>query len=274
MSLVVCDNNNKILQSVIEELPYNQGGAGRHKCVICAYTNGIEDGKLNSSVSIDDESIEVCKHGSFAPINRINMIHENQKPAQGRHKCLICAYHIGFNQSIGRLNELVRTDNITLGTLRNRSEEIDIGYRGKTTSKRKVKIDYLKEQRFKTELGLLGEKLVCKYEKEQGFKVKHSSLEDDSLGYDIKATKNNINKFIEVKTTTSNIKKPFYLSSNELRYLKDNEDTLFIYRVYNYNLLNHSADLKIISAKYFLKNFKLDCQSYIISSNKGKLDDE
>lgn len=270
MTTTVCDNNNEILTSIIESLPKNQGGVGRHKCVVCAYHHGVEDGELNNSISNDSEGIEICKHGSFAPTGRIYNIHENQKPSQGRHKCLICAYHIGFNQSIAKLNEALRTNNITFGTLTNKSEtteKINIEPRKKSINPQKVKIDHIKEQRFKTELGLMGEKLVCKYETALGFKVKHSSLEDDSLGYDIESSQKGIKKFIEVKTTTAGINRTFYLSKNELEFLKNNQETLYIYRLYNYNLSTNSADLIIINAKDFLTNYQLDCQSYIISNS-------
>ncbi|MFA7083333.1 MAG: DUF3883 domain-containing protein [Arcobacteraceae bacterium] len=270
--MIECDNNNEILETIIKELPSNQGGSGRHKCVICAFSNGFEDGKLNNNLSHNDKDIEICNHGSFAPIERIYNIHENQKPSQGRHKCLICAYHIGFNQSIGKLNELIRTNNINYGMLNLLNERIDINnttHKNDSSSKKKIKINYIKEQRFKTELGLLGEKLVCKYEKENGFSIKHVSLEDDSLGYDIESSINNNNKFIEVKTTTSDVNTAFYLSKNELEFLNKNQDTFFIYRVYNYNFSTHCADLKIINAKDFLRDYTLECQSYITAVNKG-----
>jgi len=161
---------------------------------------------------------------------------------------------------------------ITFGTLHDRSNKIDvidIDYSQSVNTNKKVKIDYLKEQRYKTELGLLGEKLVCEYEIQLGNSVNHVSLEDDGLGYDIKSKENSSDKFIEVKTTTGDIGKPFFISNNELSFLKNNQDNFFIYRVYNYDFTTHSADLKIINAKDFLKNYNLACQSYItIKSEK------
>jgi len=74
---VFCEFTNSIEKEILNNLPLNQGGVGRHKCTICAYHYGKEDGKLNTSMNIDDEDIEICKHGSFAPIERIASIHEN-----------------------------------------------------------------------------------------------------------------------------------------------------------------------------------------------------
>lgn len=275
MSLIVCEDNNEITEDILHILPSNQGGTGRHKCVVCAFQHGIEDGRLN----IDDEeelnNIEICKHGSFAPVKRIDCIHENQKHGEGRHKCLICAYHIGFSQSIDLLNKSIQADNIDLGVLKNRSAKVninDVKYSANKKVSKVVKIDYIKEQRYKIELGLLGEKLVCKYENEQGCKVKHVSLKDDSLGYDIETQKNNFLKFIEVKTTTGNINKPFYISKNELDFFKTNQDTAYIYRVYNYSFKTNSADLHIIRAKEFLALYELDCRSYItVGINKDNI---
>lgn len=266
MSLIVCEDNNEITENILHILPTNQGGVGRHKCVVCAFQYGIEDGRLNTDKTEELNNIEICKHGSFAPVKRLDYIHDNQKHGEGRHKCLICAYHIGFSQSINLLNKSIQADSVDLGLLINRSSEVnanDINYRGRKKVSKVVKIDYIEEQRYKVELGLLGEKLVCKYEHEQGYKIKHVSLKDDSLGFDIETYANGLSKFIEVKTTTGNIDKPFYISKNELDFLKTHQDTAYIYRVYNYKFKTNSADLYIISAKEFLAVHELDCISYV-----------
>lgn len=41
-------------QQIFEELPYDQGGEGRHKCAGCAYDAGLAAGKLRKeNVAID-----------------------------------------------------------------------------------------------------------------------------------------------------------------------------------------------------------------------------
>lgn len=43
-----CDEGNEVSNYLVEGLNINQGGAGRHKCVICAYVRGKEDGEKNN----------------------------------------------------------------------------------------------------------------------------------------------------------------------------------------------------------------------------------
>lgn len=87
------------------------------------------------------------------------------------------------------------------------------------------KKDYLSEYIDKAKIGLYGEQLVLRYEKEQlenlgkkelSKKVIQVSLNNDSLGYDILSYDEDGNeKFIEVKTTRGN-NKYFYITENEL----------------------------------------------------------
>lgn len=43
--IITCDHNSKMPKNLIESLNFNQAGLGRHKCVLCAYQNGIKDGE-------------------------------------------------------------------------------------------------------------------------------------------------------------------------------------------------------------------------------------
>lgn len=86
---------------LIESLNFNQGGIGRHKCVLCAYQNGIKDGEKKALDFAKDDEIEECQHGRKALKASIKSIHINQKPTQGRHKCAICAYHLGYEMGVG-----------------------------------------------------------------------------------------------------------------------------------------------------------------------------
>ena len=100
-NILTCDNGNKISSQLIESLNFNQGGVGRHKCVICAYNNGIKDGENKILDFSSAEEIEVCQHERKALKSSIESIHINQKPTQGRHKCAICAYYLGYEVGIG-----------------------------------------------------------------------------------------------------------------------------------------------------------------------------
>jgi hypothetical protein len=45
-------------QSLLAELPESQAGSGRHKCTICAYRLGYENGLLQHSVKLEEEVAE------------------------------------------------------------------------------------------------------------------------------------------------------------------------------------------------------------------------
>lgn len=47
-----CKHGKTIPGKLIEKLPDNQGGPGRHKCVTCAYEAGVRTGKLQMLAAI------------------------------------------------------------------------------------------------------------------------------------------------------------------------------------------------------------------------------
>ncbi len=90
--------------------------------------------------------------------------------------------------------------------------------------------------------GLKGEEIAVVIEqeffesigrKDLAEKVRHVSAEDgDGLGYDVLSFfENGKEKYIEVKSTTASLGSSFYLSRNELGFLKEHNEDAFIYRV-------------------------------------------
>ena len=90
--------------------------------------------------------------------------------------------------------------------------------------------------------GLKGEEIAVVIEqeffesigrKDLAQKVRHVSAEDgDGLGYDVLSFfENGKEKYIEVKSTTTSLSSPFYLSRNELGFLNEHNEDAFIYRV-------------------------------------------
>jgi len=75
------------------ELHENQGGLGRHKCVVCAYEAGYTWGREHSALPAGP--VESCSEGSRAPAEVIDGLEESQKPP-GRHRCAVCAWQLGF----------------------------------------------------------------------------------------------------------------------------------------------------------------------------------
>ena len=53
-------------------------------------------------------------------------------------------------------------------------------------------------------------------------------------------------KYIEVKTTLGGLNSAFYLSEREVQFSCDYKDKYYLYRVYNFNVKDKTADLKII----------------------------
>ena len=104
--------------------------------------------------------------------------------------------------------------------------------------------DYALKESKNRKLGLVGEELVLKYEKESlislgkedlAEKVIHTSqVEGDGAGYDIKSfNEDGSIKYIEVKTTRGNINTDFYMSPRELRFAELNKDSYCLYRVFD-----------------------------------------
>lgn len=117
-------------------------------------------------------------------------------------------------------------------------------------------------------MGLQGEKLVLKYEKnylkqhekrELAEKVKHTSkIEGDGAGYDIHSyTTEREDKYIEVKTTKGNKGTPFYISLNELNFSKKYLNSYYLYRVYNFDKENNSGEFYVLKGN-IKNNFTLE----------------
>jgi hypothetical protein len=46
-----CDHGNTAPMDVLDDLPHSQAGTGRHKCAICAYEKGLEEGQRQAAVN-------------------------------------------------------------------------------------------------------------------------------------------------------------------------------------------------------------------------------
>jgi hypothetical protein len=109
---------------------------------------------------------------------------------------------------------------------------------------RRLKVDFARRDANNRALGKAGEELVMLWEKERledlgrtdlVDKVKMVSLEDDSRGYDISSFDEEGDElFIEVKTTTGNADRLFFVSRNELDVSHKKGSRYRLYRVYNF----------------------------------------
>tara|TARA_Y100000741_G_C18237529_1_gene552344 strand:+ start:707 stop:1705 length:999 start_codon:yes stop_codon:yes gene_type:complete len=116
-------------------------------------------------------------------------------------------------------------------------------------------VDYSKQEKSNKKLGLMGEKLVLRYEKKYleenkrsdlAQKVAHHSVTlGDGLGYDILSFNlDGKKKFIEVKTTKGINKTDFFITPTELRRSKS-EKEYYLYRIYNYCEETNNGNLYI-----------------------------
>lgn len=138
-------------------------------------------------------------------------------------------------------------------------------------SQAKQEIDYIDILKKKQDLGLKGELQVIKYEKNRlnnlGKKdlvnqIKHVSKDiGDGLGYDILSFNEDESfLYIEVKTTICSEKQDFYITKNELEFLK-NEAQARIYRVYNFSEDQNDIGLNIYSKEDFVDTGKLGLEA-------------
>lgn len=245
-SIGTCKHGKSAPVAVLEQLEASQGGTGRHRCVVCAYQVGYDDGKVGKK----KHNSERCNHGNMAPIDVLQGLAESQA-GTGRHKCTVCAYCEGYNEGFKGIERPI----LSSGAL----EETEPPAFSQKNKKRGSytfkgqKRDYLNEEKRKQALGIAGELLVLKYEKkcltEKGChdlaeKVVHVSVEEgDGAGYDIKSfTERGEEKYIEVKTTTSKSKSmPFLISENELEFARRYTNNYYIYRVYDLNRTKKSV---------------------------------
>lgn len=126
-------------------------------------------------------------------------------------------------------------------------------------------IDFEKIEKFKRELGQLGEEFVYNYERKKLEGTNYYNLVDKTKAYDPKNgydilsySQEGEELFIEVKTTLNNLNE-FYITENELetaRRLKEENKTYLIYRVRNIRD-SSDAELDIIenldNGKYNMK---------------------
>lgn len=126
------------------------------------------------------------------------------------------------------------------------------------TGKRTTRPDYLKNHQENQKLGLAGELLVIKIERDnliaQGLsdladKIRHVAvLENDMAGYDILSfNPDGSKRHIEVKTTRGGIGADFFLSANEISFAKQNPNSYHIYRVFQFDDVTNAAQCFVLS---------------------------
>lgn len=228
--------------SLLSELHHSQAGSGRHRCPTCAYEQGFNLGSSGNWSSYDEycntlKDSEICQIGSIAPSYILSNLGDNQG-GTGRHKCTNCAFKQGF--VVGVLENGIQ--GITIEVVSAPISQENQGNKIITPSK----IDFIEKEIRNKHLGLLGELFIIKSEieflKSNGKddlanKIQHVSVEiGDGFGFDILSYDLLGNeKKIEVKTTRSDISRPFYLTRNELEVSSKNAANYYLYRLFDFD---------------------------------------
>lgn len=114
-----------------------------------------------------------------------------------------------------------------------------------TYVRRAVKRDYFERESRNRSLGTAGERFVVEYEQWRletaGFgllanRVDHvAETQGDGLGYDVLSFEiDGRERYIEVKTTAHDAATPFFVSSNELAFAKEQSERFRLYRLYHF----------------------------------------
>lgn len=169
----------------------------------------------------------------------------------------------------------LESDKIGGFSLNIHSEEVE----GSTKATHKFtprKTDFDRINKNKKKLGTLGELLVKEMEKNSlieagrpdlAEQVNHVAAEADGHGYDLISFDpiSNEVKYIEVKTTKSKRIDGFYMSPKEIAVSKQFPDNYYIYRLFNLNIEEKTADLKIFKGSIATDKYNLTPVSYKIT---------
>ena len=110
-------------------------------------------------------------------------------------------------------------------------------------------VDHVSKHKRNKHIGDLGEEIVLRHEQDHclpefiGKIIQSSRAEGDGLGFDILSYDNNgCEKYIEVKATTGPVRTAFFISGTELERSKVEGEKYFLYRLYNLDENNMTAD--------------------------------
>lgn len=155
----------------------------------------------------------------------------------------------------------------------NRIEEISVNPippEKKYSNPRKIDWDSINQKR--KIIGLKGEEIVLEIEKNYLISINRKDLADkvmhiavekgDGYGCDILSfTGDGLEKYIEVKSTTNSFNSSFYISKNELDFLKNHPTNAFIYRLI---ALDNEPFLKVYTAGEILNSNQITPVQYIV----------
>ncbi len=245
-----CKHARTAPADLLMRLPESQGGPGRHKCGVCAYSRGFAIAGSRRFKSLNDytsQKIEFyeCKHSHSSPVRLLEDLPDGQGGAS-RHKCVTCAFVQGFKAGLISVDP----EDLLL------SEVVTPSFPQKTSKGRGNKKP--REQHANEELNIylgdLGEKAVISHERnfliDKGYVALADKVEQvsvtvgDHLGYDVLSFyPSGEEKWIEVKTTTKSQSSEFHISENQIKCSETAGDKFWLYRIYDFNSEKSVASL-------------------------------
>lgn len=136
-----------------------------------------------------------------------------------------------------------------------------------TGSRGPKKVDYIRKQERNSEVGQLGEAFALAYERwrlakhpDLAKKIVHVSLEDDTLGYDIKSFETDGRvRYVEVKATEGPLATRFFISANEIACAEQHAGDYLILRVGNVRNKPVCCEIRDLDAELELKAVAFEC---------------
>lgn len=139
-------------------------------------------------------------------------------------------------------------------------------------------VDHVRAQRNRIAIGKAGEKAAFEYEKQRLRRLGHEELaqrvewvaetQGDGLGYDVHSfdvvNGQAEDRYIEVKTTTGAINKPFDVTLNEVEFSSENPESFVLFRIFEFSL--HSNNIHFYQVRGSLEDhFRLSATNYLAS---------
>lgn len=149
---------------------------------------------------------------------------------------------------------------------------------GRTIERRGRHVDYIRAQRNKTAIGKAGERAAFEYEKRRLHLLGYEDLSlrvewvadtrGDGLGYDIHSfdvvNGEVVDRYIEVKTTTGAIDKPFEVTGNEVEFSSENPEAFVLFRIFEFSLRSDIIHFYKVSGS-IREHFDLSATTYLAS---------
>lgn len=139
------------------------------------------------------------------------------------------------------------------------------------------KTDYARKQERNSEIGQLGETFALEYERwrlreypELAKKIVHVSIDDDTLGYDIKSFETDGRpRYVEVKATEGPLATRFFISANEIASAEQHAGDYLILRVGNVRGRPVCCEIRDLGTELDFRAVTFECTFKPIAESPG-----